>query len=105
MTGHAARDAKLELIIRRILQIGVAASTAFLALGLTWSFASAGSAAGAWLMTIGLFILMGTPVTRVAASVIEYAVERDWLFVVLTTIVLLEIAAGVIAALVFHRRL
>jgi uncharacterized membrane protein len=41
----------------------------------------------------------------VAASVVEYAVERDWLFVVLTTIVLLEIAAGVIAALVFHRRL
>ena len=105
MTERAARDERLEHVIHRILQVGVAASTAFLALGLTWSFASPGSAAGAVLMTIGLFILMGTPVSRVAASVVEYAVERDWLFVVLTSIVILEIAAGVIAALVFHRRL
>jgi uncharacterized membrane protein len=105
MIGHATEDARLEQIIRRILRIGVATSGAFLALGLAWSFVSPGSPAGALLMTIGLFILMGTPVTRVAASVVEYAVERDWLFVVLTSIVLLEIAAGVIAALVFHRRL
>jgi uncharacterized membrane protein len=60
---------------------------------------------GSPLMTIGLMILMATPVTRVAASVVEYAVERDWLFVALTSLVLLEIIAGVIAALVFHRRL
>ena len=105
MTGHTAGDAKLERIIRRILQIGVGTSTAFLALGLTWSFASHGSGTGSLLMTVGLFILMGTPVTRVVASVIEYAAERDWLFVLLTVLVLLEIAAGVIAALVFHRRL
>jgi uncharacterized membrane protein len=102
---YAAQDAKLEQIIRTILRIGVATSSAFLAAGLAWSFAVSGSSAGAWLMTIGLFILMGTPVSRVAASVVEYAVERDWLFVALTSIVLLEIAAGVIAALVFHRRL
>ena len=87
MIGHATEDAKLEQIIRRILRIGVATSGAFLALGLAWSFVSPGSPAGALLMTIGLFILMGTPVTRVAASVVEYAV------------------GGVIAALVFHRRL
>jgi uncharacterized membrane protein len=105
MIAHATQDAKLEQIIRIILRIGVVTSGAFLATGLVWSLASPGSPAGALLMTIGLFILMGTPVTRVAASVVEYTVERDWLFVVLTTIVLLEIAAGVIAALVFHRRL
>ena len=85
MIGHVAQDAKLERIIRRILQIGVTTSSVFLA--------------------IGLMILMATPVTRVAASVVEYAVERDWLFVALTSLVLLEIIGGVIAALVFHRRL
>lgn len=104
-TGHAAGDARLEQIIRRILQVGVATSSGFLALGLAWSFVSPASASSALLMTVGLLILLGTPVTRVAASVVEYAVERDWLFVVLTSIVLLEIAAGIIAALVFHRRL
>jgi uncharacterized membrane protein len=105
MIGHPAQDARLEQIIRTILRVGVAASSMFLALGLAWSFALPGSTISATLMTIGLFILLGTPITRVAASVVEYAVERDWLFVSLTAIVLLEIVAGVIAALVFHRRL
>ena len=105
MIGHVAQDARLERIIRRILQIGVTASSFFLAVGLAWSFASPGRAAGGLLMTIGLMILMATPVTRVAASVVEYTVERDWLFVALTSLVLLEIIGGVIAALVFHRRL
>lgn len=105
MNSHAAQDAKLERIIRTILKIGVGTSSAFLALGLVWSLTSAGSATAAALMTIGLVILMATPVSRVAASVVEYIVQRDWLFVVLTTIVLLEIVASVIAALVFHRRL
>jgi uncharacterized membrane protein len=105
MIGHAAQDAKLEQAIRIILRIGVAASSAFLAAGLAWSLVSPGSSIAAMLMTIGLFILMGTPISRVAASVVEYTVERDWLFVLLTSIVLLEIVAGVIAALVFHRRL
>ena len=105
MIGHAAQDARLEQTIRRILQIGVTTSSLFLATGLAWSFASPGAASAGSLMTIGLMILMATPVTRVAASVVEYAVERDWLFVLLTSIVLLEIIAGVIAALAFHRRL
>ena len=105
MIGHVAQDAKLERIIRRILQIGVATSSVFLAIGLAWSFASPAATVGGLLMTIGLMVLMATPVTRVAASVVEYAVERDWLFVALTSLVLLEIIAGVIAALVFHQRL
>ena len=104
MISPAAQDAKLEQIIRWILQIGVTTSSVFLAVGLAWSFAAPGSTA-AELLTVGLMILMATPVSRVAASVVEYAAERDWLFVALTSIVLLEIVAGVIAALVFHRRL
>jgi uncharacterized membrane protein len=105
MIGHVEQDAELERIIRRILQIGVISSSVFLATGLAWSFASPAATVSGLLMTIGLMILMATPVTRVAASVVEYAVERDWLFVVLTSLVLLEIIGGVIAALVFHRRL
>jgi len=105
MNSHAAQDARLELIIRRILRVGVTTSSVLLAIGLTWSFVAPGTPASGLLMTVGLMILMATPATRVAASVIEYAVERDWLFVALTGVVLLEIIASVIAALVFHRRL
>ena len=56
-------------------------------------------------MTTGLVMLMATPVARVAASVIEYLMHRDWPFFALTAIVLLELCAGIVAALVFHRRL
>jgi uncharacterized membrane protein len=98
-------DARLEGIIRRILRVGVATSGVFLAVGLSLSVVSQTSALAATLMTAGLLILMATPVTRVAASVIEYALERDWLFVALTGLVLVEICGGVIAALVLHQRL
>jgi uncharacterized membrane protein len=46
---------------------------------------------------------MGTPIARVAASVAEYAAERDWRFVILTSVVLLEICGSIVAALLFHR--
>ena len=56
-------------------------------------------------MLVGLVALMGTPVARVAMSVVEYGRRRDWTFFVLTLIVLAELCAGIVAALVFHRRL
>ena len=42
---------------------------------------------------------MATPVGRVAVSVGEYARQRDWLFVLLTSIVLIELLASVVAAM------
>jgi uncharacterized membrane protein len=41
---------------------------------------------------------MATPVARVVVSLGEYIRERDWLFVALTTIVLLTLAGSVAAA-------
>jgi hypothetical protein len=37
--------------------------------------------------------------------VIDYARRRDWVFFTFTLIVLIELTAGIVAALVFHRRL
>ena len=96
-------DARMERIVGRVLRIGVAATTVCLAAGLLLSFAKEQSSGGAILMTAGLLILMATPVARVVASVVEFAAARDWLFVALTGLVLLEICASVVAALVFHR--
>jgi uncharacterized membrane protein len=39
------------------------------------------------LIQLGLLILIATPVARVAFSVPAFAVERDWLYVVITLIV------------------
>jgi uncharacterized membrane protein len=40
------------------------------------------------LIQLGLLILIATPVARVAFSVVAFAAERDWLYVVVTLIVL-----------------
>jgi uncharacterized membrane protein len=40
------------------------------------------------LIQLGLLILIATPVARVAFSVAAFAVERDWLYVLITLIVL-----------------
>ena len=39
-------------------------------------------------ITLGLFLLIATPVLRVAASSVAFAIERDWRYVVITLIVL-----------------
>ena len=100
----ASNDAKLETRIGQTLRIGVYASSCCLAGGLVVNLLTAYDTTAQWLMVAGLMMLMATPVARVAATVVEYAVSGDWPFFVLTSIVLLELAAGVIAALVLHRR-
>jgi uncharacterized membrane protein len=40
------------------------------------------------IITLGLIVLIATPVLRVAVSIVAFAIERDWTFVVITTLVL-----------------
>ena len=96
-------DVRIERTVGTILRVGVAACTMCLSLGLLLSFVGQRSNAGNVLITVGLWILIGTPIARVAASVAEYASERDWRFVILTSVVLLEICGSIAAALLFHR--
>jgi len=98
MPTRASGDSRMEDAIGRVLRIGVTTSSACLAVGLALSLIHASSAASNLLMTAGLVVLMATPVGRVVISVVEYALERDWFFVVMTSIVLLELLASVVAA-------
>jgi uncharacterized membrane protein len=97
------RDATLEVLIGRVLRIGVAASSICLAAGLV--FSPLNGAAAAALLNLGVVLLILTPAARVVLSIVEYATARDWTFTVLTTIVLLELVGGAIAAAVFHKKL
>jgi uncharacterized membrane protein len=99
----SGQGSSLDLHIGRLLRVGVTASTICLAAGLL--LAGASPAAGSRLLHAGLIILIATPPARVVLSVVEYARERDWRFVALSAIVLLELMAGAVAALVFHRGL
>jgi uncharacterized membrane protein len=96
-------DAGLEVLIGRVLKIGVTASSICLALGLVISLASPG--AGLTMLNVGIVTLIVTPAARVVLSIVEYVAARDWVFTLLTTIVLLELVAGAVAAVVFHRKL
>jgi uncharacterized membrane protein len=47
------------------------------------------SGRGQGIMMLGLLVLIGTPVARVALSVAIFIVERDWLYASITTAVLI----------------
>ena len=96
--------ARLERVIGRVLRAGVMVSTVCLSVGLLLSLASGGGAASGVLLNAGIIVLLATPVARVIISTIQYIHDRDWQFATLTIIVLLELAASAVAALVFNRR-
>ncbi len=98
------KASRLERIISVVLRAGVVTSSVCLGLGLALTLLGGGQATQ-WLLNIGVIVLLATPVARVLVSITEYAASRDWTFVVLTAIVLAELAASAVAALLFNRRL
>jgi uncharacterized membrane protein len=94
----APRARNLEAAVGRVLRLGVLASSACLGAGLAVTLALDSTGLASGLLTTGLVILLATPAARVVVSTINYALERDWLFVVLTLTVLAELIAGAIAA-------
>ena len=88
----------LELAIGRVLRLGVVASSILLAAGLLLTLVDREDRAVSIVLSLAIVILLATPAARVAISVGEYARERDWLFVGLTSIVLLTLALSIVAA-------
>jgi len=84
---------RLELGLGRLLQAGVLTSAACLAVGLVGWFAAGETAWSTSALTIGLIILMATPILRVIVSLVAYVRMRDWFFVMTihTVFVLLAI--------------
>jgi len=100
----SAQTTRLERVIGLVLRGGVLVSSVSLMAGLVLSLAGVEPAATV-LLNAGIIVLLATPVSRVAVSTVEYVVERDWPFATLTFIVLLELVASAVAALVFNRRI
>ena len=89
---------RLEATIGEVLRFGTITSSTMFAIGLLMTVGRYQPAVAQLLLGAGLVILLATPPARVIVSVIEYARERDWTFVVLTLIVLLALAGSVVAA-------
>ena len=79
-------------------------SSVCLAVGLGLSLFGATGTLANILLQIGIVVLLATPVARVLVSMVEYALQRDWKFTVLTAIVLVELLVSAVYALMFDRR-
>ena len=90
---------RLETHLGRLLLGGVLSAATCLAAGLALSLTRAAASVANALLTIGLLILMATPILRVVVSLVEYARMRDWFFVVTTLVVLIVLFVTIGVAL------
>ena len=96
---------KLERLIGIVLRGGVIVSSVCLAAGLLLSLATGDGGVAGFLLNAGIIVLLATPLARVVVSTVQYVSERDWRFATLTFVVLLELIASAVAALVFNRKI
>jgi uncharacterized membrane protein len=111
---------ELRLVVARVLLVGVAVSAALVLAGFVaslfvgWGGSLLGAAPGGdptdvgalveglqnlrpqAIAQLGLLTLILTPMTRVAASLIMFAVERDRTYVAISVIVLVILLAGLL---------
>jgi len=95
---NLAANERLERLLGRILGWGALTSTVLLTAGLLLQLLGVAPSVFTALMHAGLIALIATPVARVVVSVIEYALDRDWLFMTLTTLVLIILLGSLAVA-------
>jgi uncharacterized membrane protein len=115
LPDHELDDQRIEIVIGTLLRTGVILAAAVVIFGATIFLSRHGheiphygrfhgeperlktvseivrgafSMSGSAIIQLGLLLLVATPVARVAFSVFAFAAERDYLYVVITLIVL-----------------
>jgi uncharacterized membrane protein len=91
--------ARLERRLGRLFLAGITLSAAALVCGLALFLGAQGTPLAPRFLSVGLLILMATPAMRVLFSVVEYARMRDWFFVFVTAVVLVQLTVTMIVAL------
>ncbi len=108
---------RLELFVSGILRLGVALSGLLILVGLgltAWSgdvSCPYGVLSLEWVLWgdpflepshvlfLGFLVLVATPMTRVAVSVVAYVMDRDWVYAAITGLVLIVMVAGMFMGL------
>lgn len=88
----------LEQRIGEVLRAGTILSSLLFATGLLMALAGYSAGFADVLLAAAVVVLLATPALRVFVSVIEYVRQRDWIFVMLTIVVLCALGASVAAA-------
>jgi uncharacterized membrane protein len=98
----------------RVLRIGVSLSAGLMILGLILAVclpSSVGSLSSPSLHvlvkhvvsgTLDLVVLMFTPILRVVTAIVGFSAERDWRFVVISSIVLMMLVGEILYSLSLH---
>lgn len=125
MTAREWNDERIEVIIGTLLRVGVILAASVVALGGVIYLArhghevadyrtfhnepedlktiagivhSALSGSGRGIIQLGLLLLIATPIARVIFSALAFALERDWLYVTITLIVLAILLYSLLAS-------
>ena len=104
----------MEMFISRLMRMSVIVSGLFIALGIGlllvtgndscpvdmfdvhWMLYGSPFFAPSHVVFIGFMILIGTPLLRIAASVLVYAKSKDWTFTLITGLVLLVLVVSML---------
>ena len=97
MASNQSLD-RLEHNLGRLLQGGVLTSAACLAFGLIVWMAAGPTRLSSGALTLGLIVLMATPIMRVIVSLVAYIRMRDWFFVMTTIAVFVLLTVTVVLA-------
>ena len=107
----------LELFVSNVLRIGVAVSGVLIMIGLglymvtgdnscptgistlQWIIYGDPFFAPSHILFLGFLTLVATPLLRVAASVIAYIIEKDWIYAAITGFVLVVLLIGMVLGL------
>ncbi len=91
--------ARTEVQIGRVLTVGTRMSTFLLAAGLGCALLPASRGLAGYLLAAGLAVLLGTPMARVALSIVGFARHREWPYALFAGIVLALLLGSVFTAL------
>ncbi len=105
-------DERIQQTIGMLLRAGVLLSAAVVGAGAVWYLAAHGSAPVqlhpgaqiAWtgpqsVMLAGLVLLVATPVVRVGFSLVAFFLERDYMYVAISSVVMAVLLFSIVSAL------
>lgn len=92
---HAGAES-IEIILAKLLRIGSVIAAALMGAGLLLSVLGVAGALGTELVTIGLIVLVSTPVMRVAVAMAVFVRDKDYLFALFCLVVIGALGLGVL---------
>lgn len=104
---------ELNAVVHRVLTVGLAISTSLILIGLVldlarhrqvptdvpsfWDvFRRTAELRPSGFLTLGLLVLVATPILRVIGSTLAFAYERDWRYVLVTSVVLVVVILSIV---------